>query len=481
MDCCTGGELLLPLKSKITLAAFFSNGKLTDAYLDSLSGTMCGRSTVSPGEALSMSLAEDSHAKTLAALEKEQESKDPGAASGVKWRELSVKYDRATSSWKTHQCLWEEVLPWSSVILPRWGMMRSGVLSERMTPALPTSGTGYGSSENWPTPRAGKTTDENEETWQKRKDAGKVCTPPLTLAVKMWPTHGSAKAGNDVTLTCSGDGRQKPNKLGWAVAQTFATPQARDFRTGGADRWDNPARSRNLNDQVARLAMWPTPHGFSPDGKSNGPSGNELGRAVNRSIPTPTASMMTLEDMEQARFAGNKGSNRPAYGAFPTPRAEDSQCAGGHRGKDDTLYGAICRPKQATTHEYGTPRSSDANGSGPIGSGPIGSRSHAHMLEKGYLCAQTATVETGGSLNPDWVEALMGWPVGWSDITKPCKLEFRGWGEGWEDGIPRVAVGVPHRVDRLKAIGNGQVPLCAAMAWLILGPENNESKERKAV
>jgi hypothetical protein len=35
-------------------------------------------------------------------------------------------------------------------------------------------------------------------------------------------------------------------------------------------------------------SSWPTPHGFSQDGRSNGPSGNELGRAVNRSWPTPT-------------------------------------------------------------------------------------------------------------------------------------------------------------------------------------------------
>lgn len=39
------------------------------------------------------------------------------------------------------------------------------------------------------------------------------------------------------------------------------------------------------------------------------------------------------------------------------------------------------------------------------------------------------------------------------------------WGEGWEDGTQRVADGVMARVDRLKAIGNGQVPLCAATAW----------------
>lgn len=34
--------------------------------------------------------------------------------------------------------------------------------------------------------------------------------------------------------------------------------------------------------------------------------------------------------------------------------------------------------------------------------------------------------------------------------------------------VGRVANGVAHRVDRLKAIGNGQVPQCAAMAWDIL-------------
>ena len=36
----------------------------------------------------------------------------------------------------------------------------------------------------------------------------------------------------------------------------FATPQARDFRSGQAKRWDNPGRSRNLNDQCAK---YPTP------------------------------------------------------------------------------------------------------------------------------------------------------------------------------------------------------------------------------
>jgi hypothetical protein len=33
-------------------------------------------------------------------------------------------------------------------------------------------------------------------------------------------------------------------------ATTWATPQARDFRTGSTDRWDDPERSRNLSDQI---------------------------------------------------------------------------------------------------------------------------------------------------------------------------------------------------------------------------------------
>jgi hypothetical protein len=67
-------------------------------------------------------------------------------------------------------------------------MMRNGALWERTTPGLLTSGTGFGF---WPTPRAGKVGSEDAETWMKRNKEGKVATPPLGLAVKMWPTPKS--------------------------------------------------------------------------------------------------------------------------------------------------------------------------------------------------------------------------------------------------------------------------------------------------
>jgi hypothetical protein len=86
-----------------------------------------------------------------------------------------------------------------------------------------------------------------------------------------------------------------------------------------------------------------------------------------------------------------------------------------------------------------------------------------------------ALEERGGQLNPEWVEWLMGWPVGWTDLEQLSDDAFAAWRkvETWwraePRDVPRVARNVPRRVDRLKALGNGQVPVCVAMAWRLLG------------
>jgi hypothetical protein len=50
---------------------------------------------------------------------------------------------------------------------------------------------------SWATPRAGKTTDENPETWKARQEKGNVSTMPLTAQVKSWgtPTARDHKSG----------------------------------------------------------------------------------------------------------------------------------------------------------------------------------------------------------------------------------------------------------------------------------------------
>lgn len=42
---------------------------------------------------------------------------------------------------------------------------------------------------SWTTPRSAKTTSENPQAWQKRKDAGKVSTPPLGMQVQHNQSH----------------------------------------------------------------------------------------------------------------------------------------------------------------------------------------------------------------------------------------------------------------------------------------------------
>ena len=66
-----------------------------------------------------------------------------------------------------------------------------------------------------------------------------------------------------------------------------------------------------------------------------------------------------------------------------------------------------------------------------------------------------------------WGQWLMGFAEQEHDSGRGKTDGSRKWWEA-EPNVGRVADGVAARVDRLKAIGNGQVPLCAATAWRIL-------------
>ena len=67
------------------------------------------------------------------------------------------------------------------------------------------------------------------------------------------------------------------------------------------------------------------------------------------------------------------------------------------------------------------------------------------------------------------------WPTE-SDLGRGLPDELAGRvdinGTAAQGGLSRVGKGIPHRADRLKCIGNGQVPSCAALAWTLLADDS---------
>jgi hypothetical protein len=158
-DVCSGGELLPPLKSKITHAEFYCNGKLMDSYLDSLSGTTFAHSMANLGQEKSMSSQAVFHARTLVPQEKAQDLTESDQDSGEKWQGSFAKYDPVTHSLRTPQCSLFEDSTEFCAILPKWGLMLNGELWEQQTLVQSTRGIESGLSPNlppppskWPTP-----------------------------------------------------------------------------------------------------------------------------------------------------------------------------------------------------------------------------------------------------------------------------------------------------------------------------------------
>jgi hypothetical protein len=128
-----------------------------------------------------------------------------------------ASYDPATCSWKTWQLSWVEELTVYSETWPRAGTMRNG----SAYPLLPL-----------------------------------VHLTDVTGSF-LWPTPNASKAGNDTTLTTSGDGRTKPNKLGWAVA-LWPTPTVHGME-GRNTKYAQGGTPLTAAVRMAEQGLWPTP------------------------------------------------------------------------------------------------------------------------------------------------------------------------------------------------------------------------------
>lgn len=101
---------------------------------------------------------------------------------------------------------------------------------------------------------------------------------------------------------------------------------------------------------------------------------------------------------------------------------------------------------------------------------------------KNQLANKVKLNKTEGQLNADWVELLMGLPIGWTDIDVAIE-DIESW-TGWPAAInveqyayepPRVIVGQKNRAKRLKALGNGCVPQQVYLVFAAIVEVENEA------
>jgi len=197
-----GGAPSAPLSVMPTQHKFWRNDKTMEPSQLSRFGLTCAVLTDDHGEALLTWFRADSRVRTYPLPGLVPGLMASGLASGVRWLESSVRYDPATSSWKTHRCLWDEDLPWSSVTLPKWGMALNGLVYRHPTLERPISATESGL---WPTP----TVHGNHNMPGSSKTAGWG----LSSAVKMWPTPTAMNSSGGAALSkWGGSGARKKLK-----------------------------------------------------------------------------------------------------------------------------------------------------------------------------------------------------------------------------------------------------------------------------
>lgn len=124
---------------------FWRNDKMMEFSRLSLFGLTLKHLTERSGEELLMSFLVDSRARTYLRQEAGLELRGVDQDCGSKWLESSARYDLASHGWRIAPFLLGEVSPWSSVILPRWGMTANGFVYQHPSAERPMSATESGS------------------------------------------------------------------------------------------------------------------------------------------------------------------------------------------------------------------------------------------------------------------------------------------------------------------------------------------------
>jgi len=311
-------------------------------------------------------------------------------------------YDLGTWSSKTSQLslLAESTL--YSGDWPRSGMMRGGTAYALPTSARRTAGNGSSWSRGWwPTPLV-----HDAVRPQHGKMAGGFL--PLSAAVRTeWPTPTASE--HKATGYVSGNGEWTPS-LRSAVRMEWPTPAAADGSGGrvstqiDATGMRSDGRRSTVTLATAIRQEWPTPtvHGNTNRPYASKKSGTGLGTAV-REWPTPQASANENRQTKPtpSQLNGTHGMNLATAANWQTPLTSDAN--GSKRGKN--AQGSA--PLSQQVNDWPTPLASDATHK---------KASAELMAEGGRPLVEQVSAMQGGPLNPDWVEQLMGFPRGFTDV-----------------------------------------------------------------
>jgi hypothetical protein len=357
------------------------------------------------------------------------------------------------------------------------------------TPGRPTEGTVRFVRERW---LAGELTEEEArgmlhgrhpaEAWGEAENAAEGHHKGLPAYKGPWPTPVASDATRGPDLKRAERERSGTDDLTTSVHRKENWPTPRSSPSGWYPETDETYNKRGrkgmeglATEVVRREGMWPTPTAGVGTGFMSGPDNDvwrpSLEGAVKMSPEGPPPKVTADEFKGKGRGAAAK--------AWPTPTSSDRKGSrnttlsrknpGSYR-QGTTLTDAAWQSDE----RWRTPTSRDHKG---------GSSQKWREREDGdktpTLSDQAITREGSlGRLNPDWVEWLMGWPVGWTALEPlsdrwgalweaEVAVQNRGWDEE-PPGIPRLNKDVPNQTSRLRSIGNGWVPLCGAVAFVAL-------------
>lgn len=167
----------------------------------------------------------------------------------------------------------------------------------------------------------------------------------------------------------------------------------------------------------------------------------KIGQAIQR-LPTPTVDGNYNRKGASATSGDGLATVVKAMERVPTPRAtEGEKSPGGHRGTEDTLTSWVKSTRRCPTPKstYSGPdfQSMERTGSLSLptwvalsasGRVPTPTTQDAKNNNSPSQRDRAAlNVTVGGPLNPEWVEWLMGWPIGWTDLKPLAMDKYRQW------------------------------------------------------